>query len=102
MPVPYNVHLFTEDDDEYPDVAREWEENGLRLAGMLRDHQRHPNEDQDHSDSLSIRAAFTNAQQLAERAAGPSVERSFEQLVPLPYREFHDVFDKTTSERIPD
>ncbi|KAI0038018.1 hypothetical protein FA95DRAFT_1453746, partial [Auriscalpium vulgare] len=49
-----------------------------------------------------VRAAFTNAQKLAEQAAGPSVQKGFEELVPPPYQDFRDVFDKASSERLPE
>ncbi|TFY65842.1 hypothetical protein EVG20_g5238 [Dentipellis fragilis] len=93
--------LFTEDDDEHPDIDPAWEHEGLHLAGML--HQKLESEASEvTADSLPICAAFTNAQKLAERASGLGKDKSFEELVPAPYRSFQNVFDKSTSECLPE
>ncbi|TFY55573.1 hypothetical protein EVG20_g9269, partial [Dentipellis fragilis] len=56
--------------------------------------------DRDSLPTFSV--CVTNAQKLAERASGPVKDKSFEELVPAPYRSFQDVFDKSTSERLPE
>ena len=44
-----------------------------------------------------VDATSTLSQQLAEKAAESILVKSFEDLVPKPYKEFRDVFSKQTS-----
>lgn len=51
---------------------------------------------------IPIRAGFTKAQELAEHSKENACAQTFEDLVPPPYRSFAPVFDKKTSERMPE
>jgi hypothetical protein len=54
-----------------------------------------------HPHAIHVRAGSTRSQQLAEAAAGKHEPKSLDKLVPEQYRDFHKVFDKTASERLP-
>ncbi|VDC05427.1 unnamed protein product [Peniophora sp. CBMAI 1063] len=57
-------------------------------------------EEEDHA--VNVRAAFTHSQELAEKHAAGTSAKSIEELVPEQYRRYLKVFDKISSERLPD
>jgi hypothetical protein len=52
-------------------------------------------------NKLSIRATFTKAQTLAEKGLQPQQLSTLEEMIPRQYHEYIPVFDKKTSERLP-
>jgi hypothetical protein len=54
-----------------------------------------------HLHAIHIRAGFTQSQQLAEAAAGKHKPKLLDKLVLEQYRNFHKIFDKAASERLP-
>jgi predicted aspartyl protease len=51
--------------------------------------------------SHAINAGFTVSQQLAQEAHKDDVKKSFEDMVPPQYRDYHHIFSKKASERFP-
>jgi hypothetical protein len=54
-----------------------------------------------NADAAHLRAAFTPSQRFAQNASPPKAERTFEDLVPEPYRDFKDVFSKDAFDKLP-
>lgn len=96
------VVLFTEDDDEEEEVPREWEEQ--MYTQVLRDDYPRPVRDSQPSDgpSIQIRAGFSKAQELAEASQKPKDTRPLAERIPSQYHAYLTVFDKHTSDRLPE
>ena len=56
----------------------------------------------DPTESLWCAAGFTYSTELAEKASQGKPKRSFEDIVPVEYRSYADVFSETESERLPE
>jgi hypothetical protein len=54
-----------------------------------------------HPCAIHIQAGSTQSQQLAEAAAGRHKPKLLDKLVPEQYHDFHKIFNKTASERLP-
>lgn len=55
-----------------------------------------------NAPQLFVMAGYTYSQQLAEQELNKKPERTFEEMVPEPYRDFQKVFSKSASERLPE
>lgn len=100
--------MFTEDDDELPVIPDEWTRRGVDLLSTEGSNLTGSSHDIEILDTdeispgpRSVRATTTKSQQLAEQAVNTEA-RTFEEMVPAPYREFRDVFDQKSSERFPE
>ncbi len=100
--------LFSEDEDDRPVIPDTWTTMGARLAGLVPDRKDDeraksevPNDPDEPADTAHIRAGFTKAQELAEKATDTR-SQTFEEMVPPAYRPFRRVFDKQESERFPE
>ena len=73
--------------EQYQDIYQDSEEFYV-AADMAAAHQ--------------IAAAYTWSQAIAEKAATAEGSKSFEEMVPPPFRQFRRVFSKEASERLPE
>ena len=84
---PLPSTLYTEDDDKWFEVPKEWE--AAVIASLLRSLNGEEEVEEDYKGAPpSVRAAFTHSQQLAEAEQSKEQQKTIEEMVPLQYHEF--------------
>ena len=89
------------EDEEDPDVVEGFPEGIVEEGERIFAFDFYSYRTETRMESIDIRAHTTTSQQLAEEALKDKPERTFEEMVPEPYRDFYDIFSKKSFDELP-